>query len=260
MGEPKIVITGTGRAGTTLLVQVLDALGLDTGLNDGKLTPYGLGVRAGLECRVDDPDGPTVVKDMTLGFRMRTVLEAGSVEIGHVVIPTRRLDVATASRVRASGYGRLPFGRGTLVGTFRATDQREVLVAMRAEILGALADFEVPHTEVEFPRFATDAEYTHDVLGFLAPTATIDDFRAALQSCVRPEMIHETPLTRRERWRARLTTEWMTYVRYPIARFRRWRDPEGSRQRLRVAVAEANAREALAAEREDVPGRPRPAG
>ena len=35
------------------------------------------GVRAGLECRVDDPDAPTVVKDMTLGFRMRQILEAG---------------------------------------------------------------------------------------------------------------------------------------------------------------------------------------
>ena len=29
--EPKIVITGTGRAGTTLLVSVLTHLGLDTG-------------------------------------------------------------------------------------------------------------------------------------------------------------------------------------------------------------------------------------
>ena len=29
--EPKVIITGTGRAGTTLLVQVLTDLGLDTG-------------------------------------------------------------------------------------------------------------------------------------------------------------------------------------------------------------------------------------
>jgi len=33
MAEPKIVITGTGRAGTTVLVRILDALGLDTGLD-----------------------------------------------------------------------------------------------------------------------------------------------------------------------------------------------------------------------------------
>ena len=50
MADPKIVITGTGRAGTTLLVRILDALGLDTGIESGKLSPYMPGVRAGLEC------------------------------------------------------------------------------------------------------------------------------------------------------------------------------------------------------------------
>src|SRR3954447_527271 len=85
VNEPKVVITGTGRAGTTLLVRILDALGLDTGIDSGKLLPYMPGVRAGLECRVDDPESPTVVKDMTLGFRMRQILEQGEVQIAHVL-------------------------------------------------------------------------------------------------------------------------------------------------------------------------------
>ena len=40
-------------------------------------------------------------------FRMREVLEAGDVEIEHAIIPTRRLDIAAASRIRAAEYGRL---------------------------------------------------------------------------------------------------------------------------------------------------------
>jgi hypothetical protein len=250
MTEPKIVITGTGRAGTTLLVQVLDALGLDTGLGEGKLTPYGPGVRAGLECRIDDPAAPTVVKDITLGFRMRAVLESRAVPIAHVVIPTRRLDIAAASRIRASAYGRLPFRRGALTGTLRPMAQQQVLATVRGEMIDALDDFAVPYTELDFPRFATDAEYTHETLGFLVPGATVHDFRAALDQCVRPELIHESPLSPREVSRARLMTSWMVLVRYPVARLRGRLDPEGSKRRLREAVVAARQKEALLVEQE----------
>ena len=249
MGEPKIVITGTGRAGTTLLVRLLDELGLDTGLREGKLTPYGASVRAGLECRIDDPDAPVVVKDMTLGFRMRAVLAGGNVRIAHVLLPSRRLDIAAASRVRAADYGRLPFRRGALVGTLRATQQQRVLAGMIEEILSALDEHQIPHTMLEFPRFALDAAYTHRALAAVVPDATVEDVAAALGRCVRPEMIHEQPLTRRERWTARATTAWNAVVRFPIARYRRWRDPVGSDARLRASVAAARRREAAEAER-----------
>jgi hypothetical protein len=251
VAEPKVVITGTGRAGTTLLVRILDELGLDTGLGDGRLTPYGEGVRAGLECRVDDPDAPTVVKDMTLGFRMRTVLEGGGIDIGHVILPTRRLDIAAASRIRAAAYGRLPFRRGALTGTMHAPAQKKVLEGMREEILSGLLAFGVPYTEIEFPRFATDAVYLHHTLGFLAPSASLHDFQRALERVVRPEMIHETPLTRRERWRTRGTTAWMALVKLPIARVRRRLDPEGSQARLRAAVAAAQQDAVTARSRTD---------
>src|SRR3954452_23645434 len=164
MDDPKIVITGTGRAGTTLLVRILDALGLDTGIDSGKLLPYMPGVRAGLECRVDEPDSPTVVKDMTLGFRMRQILDDGKVQIAHVLIPTRRLDIAVASRIRAADYGRLPFRRGALTGTLYASEQEAVLARVQDEIVSALTEKGVPFTLLEFPRFATDATYIHERL------------------------------------------------------------------------------------------------
>ena len=250
MSEPKIVITGTGRAGTTVLVRILDALGLDAGLESGTLSPYMPGVRAGLECRVDDPAAPTVVKDMTLGFRMRQILEEGEVSIAHVVIPTRRLDVAVASRVRAADYGRLPFRRGALTGTLHATEQEQVLVRMKDEIIDALTEFDVPYTVLEFPRFATDAAYTHDKLSAVAPDASVDDVQAALDSCVRPEMIHETPLSTSERWRMRATAAWMRFVRYPIANIRRRISPEASEARLRASYRAAQQRDAALAELE----------
>jgi len=250
VSEPKIVITGTGRAGTTVLVRILDALGLDTGLESGKLLPYMPGVRAGLECRVDDPDGPTVVKDMTLGFRMRQILEEGNVSIAHVLIPTRRLDVAVASRVRAAEYGRLPFRRGALTGTLHATEQEQVLVRMWDDILDALTEFEVPYTLLEFPQFATDAAYTQEKLAVVAPNASIDDVQSALDRCVRPELIHEAPLSMTERWRMRATAAWMRLVRYPVANIRRRINPEASEARLRSSYLAARQRDADLADAE----------
>jgi hypothetical protein len=253
--EPKIVITGTGRAGTTLLVQILDELGLDTGIAEGKVSAYGPTARAGLESRLDDPGAPTVVKDLTLGFRFREVLDQCDVTIAHVLVPERRLDIAAASRIRAAGYGRLPFRRGALTGTLRATDQEAVLAGVRAEVESVLDERSIPHTFLEFPRFATDAEYLHGCLRPVAPDATLADVERALQACVRPEMIHERPLSPLERWRARVVTAWMVLYRYPVARLRARINPERQRAKLRASVAASAQRERELAQAEGIAGR-----
>lgn len=255
VGEGKIVITGTGRSGTTLLVQLLDELGLDTGMREGKLSAYSPSVRAGLESRIDDPDAPRVVKDMTLGFRLRDLLGAGGLRIDHVLLPDRRLDVAAASRIRAARYGSRAFGRGALTGTIRATEQTQVLEGVRTELLATLADHEIPHTVLEFPRFATDAEYLCERLRPVLPRLSPAEVQAALDRCVHPEMIHEAPLSRGERWRTQLTTAWMVLYRYPVARLRHRLDPEGQEARLRASVAAARRREAELAEVERRAGR-----
>ncbi|MSO87322.1 MAG: hypothetical protein EXQ71_07360 [Acidimicrobiia bacterium] len=255
MSEPKIVITGTGRAGTTLLVQLLDDLGLDTGLAEGKLSAYRPRARAGLESRVDDPEAPTVVKDMTLGFRIRALLEGGAVEFGHVIIPDRRMDVAVASRIRAASYGRRPFRQGGLTGTLRATEQERLLISARAEILAVLAEFDVPYTILEFPRFAFDAAYFHDALGSILPGVSLSDVQLSLDRCVRPEMIHESVLGRRERWRTRATTAWMVVYWFPAARVRGWINPKREQRKMLASVGAAKRQEALLIQAERRAGR-----
>ncbi len=195
------------------------------------------------------------MKDLTLGFRIREILEANDVPIEHVILPDRPLDVAAASRIRAAAYGKRPFGRGALTGTMRATEQERVLARMRAEILDALAEFDIPHTLLEFPRFATDARYTHEMLSPVVPEATLDDVQRALDRCVRPELIHDAPLTRAERWRARLLTAWMVRYRLPVARIRERVNPARQQARLRATVLSARQREAELAEEERRAGR-----
>ena len=132
--EPKIVITGTGRAGTTLLVQVLTDLGLDTGFAaDARIDEH---ASAGLETGIEAPDAPRIVKNPNLSRRLGELLDAGKVEIEHVIIPIRDLDIAAASRVRNTGYGSDLHTLGGLFGTTRATQQREALALdlLRADV------------------------------------------------------------------------------------------------------------------------------
>src|SRR5262245_45403961 len=92
-----LLITGTGRAGTTFLVQLLGRLGLDIGFADpdGEIAPH---CNAGLEWNLSDPNAPYVVKNPRLCDDLAGVLAAGGVAIDHVVIPIRDLHEAAESR------------------------------------------------------------------------------------------------------------------------------------------------------------------
>jgi hypothetical protein len=125
-----------------------------------------------------------------------------------------------------------------------------VLARIQADVFAALEEFGIPYTVLEFPRFATDAAYTHDALAPIVPDASIDDMRQALERVVRPEMIHESPLSRRERLRTWRSTVWMTLVRFPVAAIRRRLDPEGTEERLRAGVAAARQRDAALHQRD----------
>jgi hypothetical protein len=193
---PKVVITGTGRAGTTLLVQVLTDLGLDTGFSpDHRIDER---INAGLEFRIESPNAPRIVKDPNLSRRLGGLLDRGEVEIEHVIIPVRDLDVAVASRVRNTRYGSNLHTFGGLFGTARATKQREALALLFYELLYTVARHDLPHTLLLFPRFSEDWEYTYEKLGFLDPKIPPARWKEALANRVDREKIHEEPLSSSE--------------------------------------------------------------
>jgi hypothetical protein len=217
--EPKIVITGTGRAGTTLLVQVLTDLGLDTGFAPD--APVDAGVNAGLETGIEAPDAPRVVKNPNLSRRLGELLDANKVAIEHVIIPIRDLDVAAASRVRNTAYGADLHTFGGLFGTARATHQREALALVFYELMFTIARYDLPHTLLLFPRFAQDWRYTHEKLGFLAPDVPAARWEEVLARRASPELIHEEPLTSAERAKTYAGTFYNRAIARPVRGVRR---------------------------------------
>jgi hypothetical protein len=198
---PHILITGTGRTGTTVLVQILTDLGLDTGFAPD--APIDEHARAGLEHGVDEPDAPRVVKDLLGAHLLRDKLASGTVEIEHAIVPMRELDVATASRIRVSDFGKKQ-RPGGLTGTTEPARQSQALMKILYELMAAFAEYEIPFTPLWFPRWALDPDYTYRQLGFLTPDRDAAEWRRAVEARVDPSLIHETPLGLRERAKARL--------------------------------------------------------
>jgi hypothetical protein len=222
VGEGKIVIAGTGRAGTTLLIDVLTQLGLDTGFRAG--AAIDTRARAGLERSIFAADAPRIVKNPGLSTKLRAILSHGEIAIDHVIVPMRDLDVAVASRVRVSDYGRDHGVRGGMVGGKRPRSQRTYLAELFYELMWTLVEFDVPHTLLAFPRFATDATYTYEKLAWLLTGSAIGeaDLERVLAARTDASVINEAPLSEAELRKARLGTAYATTVALPFAKVRSW--------------------------------------
>jgi hypothetical protein len=227
VSEPKIIIAGTGRAGTTLLVQILTDLGLDTGFVPH--SAINARSRAGLESRVDETSH-RIVKDPGLSLHLGRLIEEGQVSIEHVIVPVRDLDIAAASRIRATRYGMEPTARGGLFGTRRATNQKEALALLFYQLFDTITRYDLPHTLLRFPRFAQDWQYTYEKLRFLDPFIERERWEEAIGLRADPDLIHEQPLTRGEQSLAIAGTLYTRGIRRTLERARRTVQRDGSRE------------------------------
>lgn len=194
----RIVITGTGRAGTTFLVQLFTELGFDTGFSP-VTAQQGLDAiaHAGLEHKLLDGGGPYVIKSPWFSDELATALTAGQVRIRTAILPMRELRDAAESRRRvfreALKAGHDPFEHpGSLVHTRRFNEQEMRLARQFYDALLPLVIHDVPVVLLHFPRLVQDPAYLFDRLRALMTEHGIDWelFRAAFAAVARPELVH----------------------------------------------------------------------
>lgn len=218
----KIIITGTGRAGTTFLVRLLTELGLDTGFTrDNWREHVHAHCSAGMEKDLNAPDAPRIVKDPDLCERLPGILAEGRIVVEHALVPVRDLASASASRVRIGAHA-----PGGIVGTEDARQQQAVLAARFHHLVETLVQHDIPHTFLSFPRFACDPAYCFERLQFLLPGVSFADFAAVFARVSDPKLIHDfrrgTPVadagrpSRTYRWGLRLR-KWPRRVAVALA-------------------------------------------
>jgi hypothetical protein len=195
MSEPRhhLIIAGPGRAGTSVLVQLLTALGLDTGAEDLAWHP---GVNAGLERNLErnlqSADSHYVVKSPYLSWRLGRLIADGTLppsSVDGVIVPLRDLDEAARSRFVNSVRARKIKTPGGLVRARTLTEQRVKLAESVYELSLTIAEHQIPFALLAYPRFTRDWEYAyrqlHPVLG---DGITEAQFEQAWKGCMRSDL------------------------------------------------------------------------
>lgn len=200
----KVIITGTGRAGTTFLVQLLTALGLETGFKDIHEGVYD-NCNAGMERDLIDSSAPYIVKNPSLCDNLAQILQTDEYAIDHAFIPVRNLDAATQSRIQVfnqnkpnGGYLRLLLKGskykpipGGLIDTDNPDEQRCILAQKLYNLIYTLTIHDIPHTFLHFPRIIKDDQYLYKKLAPIMGGIDYSRFHNTFDYVARPELVHD---------------------------------------------------------------------
>lgn len=195
-----IVITGPGRCGTTLLVELLGACGLDTGfhIQPEANANYYPASRCGLEWNYAASGVmPYVLKSPGYCDQWASIFFDPMWTIDQVYIPMRDITAAAESRRAVAKVLGVPTAShippGGLDGTASLEPgiQEWILLEKTYRLLLNLSHTDIPVTLLKFPRLAYDPEYLYrKIQGSLQGMAFIP-FQQHFNAVVRPDHIHQ---------------------------------------------------------------------
>lgn len=187
-----IIVTGTGRAGTTVLMQLLTELDLDTGYKNKEYDIYE-NCNGGMSWDFNPINAPYIIKIVRIERELENIISG--LKIDHAIIPIRDVYQAAESRRnvqwRSSENSSLNIiVPGGLFDTVQPWRQEFVLESLMYQLGLLLARYEIPATFIEFPKFIHDPAYLYRTLNFLLGDIEYDLFEATFTKVVRPELVH----------------------------------------------------------------------
>jgi len=157
----KILITGTGRSGTTILVKLLSLLGLDTGyqnLTSDEIEQYiNQNSRGGLEMYLEpsNENYPLICKAPQFYNRIPELSK--KYKIKKVFVPMRDLEITAKSRAK---HGASP---GGLWNANDVNSQMNHNAKVVYQIAIDCASNDIPLDFIDFDRFTSDNLYAYNV-------------------------------------------------------------------------------------------------
>lgn len=201
-----VVISGTGRAGTSFLVELLTHLGLDTGFRLEDLAQRkSQTARAGLEHDIRQTDAPYVVKNPWFCDHAEEVVGRDDICIEHVFIPMRDLHAAAESRRHVTNtavsamttfsrwrFKFFPKGiAGGLWHTTQPDQQEDELLHQIYKLTLSLSKTAIPVTLLRYPLLANDAEYLYSKLRPILPEIDFADFQEVFSQIADQSLMHQ---------------------------------------------------------------------
>jgi hypothetical protein len=188
-----IIISGTGRAGTTFLVQILSEMGMDTGFGDS-YHDVDQNCNAGLEKDIFKKNSPYIIKNPWLATEIEKVVNSDQIIIDHAIIPIRDIFEAAESRrdvTKRSGVDKKRIAPGGVWGTDDPERLENVLAMQLYRLIYFLVNKNIPITMLDFPRFALDKEYFYDKMLNVFPDLDHELFSKAFDKTADPTKIHK---------------------------------------------------------------------
>ena len=193
------IISGTGRAGTTLLMRILTRAGLDTGIDLARASIDPI-AHAGLEFDIRNKPNCAIVKSPWIATYVEEVLADSEITIDHAIVCTRNLFDAAESRRRIQRLNQTDVSvPGGLWGTSEPCDQEPYLAHMFYRLIFHLTEHDVPITFLHFPRFAIDPDYLIARLPAAFPNCDPERLLSAHGLEAAPELISDFRLHRMNR-------------------------------------------------------------
>lgn len=256
-----LVIAGTGRAGTSFLVQYLTACGLETRLTLHPEETLDEHANAGFE---DVPDGdgvlPYVIKSPWLYEFVDRLIARDDITIDAVILPMRDIVEAASSRVtlelrsrfgheelaeehtRWETWGATP---GGVVYSLNPIDQARILAMGFHHVVHALVKKNIPTIFLDFPRFAEDSEYLYrqlqPVIGHAVSQSEAIDIHRAISN---PALIRSGRELAEDSPDSRFTTSSIRFPEHEVLdRAALYRELKNARSAARCAIEEGRSTE-----------------
>jgi len=195
-----IVISGTGRCGTTFLVELLTYIGFDTGFNANEIKSKKNKIaRAGLEQDIRRVNSPYIIKSPWFCDYAEEILSRDDIVIEHLFIPVRDLYAAAESRryvVENSVSQLQAIKPSEVAGGLWHTNlrdkgkQEEILLKKIYKLIFDVSNTSVPVTFMRYPRIVKDCPYLFKKLKPILEKITYDAFYVVFEKIVNPDLVH----------------------------------------------------------------------
>jgi hypothetical protein len=165
----KILITGTGRCGTTFLIKLFSFLGFDTGYSRDNYKNYVFSnCNSGMEKNYDEK--PYILKNPYFMTYIENIVKNTSIKIKTVIIPIRDLKESANSRVRNGG-------QNVAGGLWNAVDE-ESQIRFYKDILSNYiyisTKYEINTIYIDFDKMTTNKTYLFDKLKSILDEKNVD--------------------------------------------------------------------------------------